>query len=113
MEEVDQSAVDAYNALLAWVVGFRKNARGATQPIYIWQHDHERREFAALTEDYKAAPFVVSNKLRIGAFPVRAQPPVASQSSPVHTSETMSAIETLDVLSSSPDHEPSSSAEHR
>ena len=110
VDEVDASAVDAYKALQAWVVGYRKNARGSAQPVYIWQHDRERREFAALTEDLRVAPYVVTNKIKLGAFPVKAQPPSSPGGRTSPTSETLSAIGTVDVPSSSDE---STSAAHR
>ena len=35
-EQIDEHAVTAYNALLTWVVGFRKNSSGRSRPIYIY-----------------------------------------------------------------------------
>ena len=110
VDEINQEAVDAYNALHAWVIGFRKNSRGAGQPIYIWQHDGERREFAVLTEDFRASPFVLRHGLKIGAFPIKALPP-SSRASPPPSSETVSAPEVEDLPSPSPDE--TASAAHR
>ena len=100
MVDPDEGAVAAYNALLVWIRGFRKNSRNTSRPIYVWQHDDERAEFAALIDSLRAAPFVLRNNVTIGAFPIKAPPPTAAASASAASSETLSAVETVDVCSS-------------
>ena len=111
MEETNQVAVDAYNFLLVWVRGFRKNSKNTSRPIYVWQHEDEREEFAALTDAMRAAPYVQQNKIGLGAFPVKAPRPKSPGAAPPAASDTLSAVETLDISSSPP--QDLTAAEHR